>query len=165
MPTHQQHIVRVLSATLNLPEDTVTAWASRGNPFDKLLRSYDEFSADGVGLYMSPGTRNKKRLAAQLKHYRFSKDAYAAAMATGEAQYGEHKTPLKIIRQRLLNCDGTEAAIAEIMKDSEVVIITKDEQKHLDQTLKLSSSLPEGGLDRLSYAGIEIAPETAGNHL
>ncbi|MDB4634107.1 hypothetical protein OAG76_01750 [Rubripirellula sp.] len=163
--SHQQHIVKVISAILQLDRATVIAFANRGNPFDKLLRSHAEFDAVGGGLYMSPGTENRKRLERQLASYKFSVKAYAAAMATGKSQYGEHRVPLSIIRKRLLACDGSEASVAKVMEASEVVIITKEEADCLDKELGLKTSLPANGIDRLDFAGINIASETQENTL
>jgi hypothetical protein len=165
MFSHQRHIVKAITAILQLGPETVDAFANRGNPFDKLLRSHDEFTAAGEGLYMSPGSNNRKRLDRQLANYKFSVTAYEAASSTGLAQYGEHRIPLSIIRERLLTCDGSEESVAAVMNALEVVNITKQEADRLDKELGLKTSLPSNGSDRLDFAGIRIATETNDNSL
>ena len=48
--THQEGIARCITAILAQNDETVSAFR-RGNPFDKLLRSYDEFNSSGEPLY------------------------------------------------------------------------------------------------------------------
>lgn len=81
--SHQRHIAQGFASVLALPEDALVAFR-RGNPFDKLLRSYDEFNAAGKPLY-------RRDLAAE--HYKMSKLAYASGLRA-RALYGEHRIPL-----------------------------------------------------------------------
>ena len=157
--SHQDNIALVLHGILQLPEEQVSAFC-RGNPFDKLLRSYDEFSSSGTSLY-------RRDIGTQ--HYKMSVAAYASGLR-GRELYGEHRIPLKIIIQRLIESDRSLEAIHSILRSNEVVLVTPEEQRYLDSSianggLGLRSRLPEDGRDRLAFAGIEVAPETATNHL
>ena len=157
--THQEGIARAITAVLSLDSETIAAFI-RGNPFDKLLRSYDEFTADGRPLY-------RKELGT--KHYKMSVQAVRSGLS-GKELYGEHRIPLTIIAQRLLQSDRSLGAVRAILESNEVVLITADEQKRLDSAvskggLGLRSRLPPGDGDRLHFAQIEIAPESVGNSL
>lgn len=157
--THQESICQVIHAILKL-EDMVVSGFCKGNPFDKLLRSYDEFTAEGLPLY-----RNDR--ASQ--HYKYSVAAYNSGKRASEL-YGEHRIPLKVIREQLLESGRSYREIFSIMKTNEVVLITKEEQQYLDRTptaggLGLRSKLPPCGTDRLHFAGIEIAAETTSHKL
>lgn len=153
--THQQHIATTIAHILALPDNVISSFR-RGNPFDKLLRSYDEFTSDGRGLY-------RKALGRQ--HYRFSRAAYASRLCPSDKRlYGEHKIPLTVIIQRLINSDRSLSTVEGILQSNEVVIITREEQQCLDGG-GLKSRMPPNGKCRLAYARIEIAPETLGNHL
>jgi hypothetical protein len=168
--THQIAIKRVIVAIL-AQENWVIQCFRRGNPFDKLLRSHDEFTANGLGLY-----RNNRGA----RHYRMSKNAYAAYILGLETNqllgleakqlYGEHRIPLNIVIKRLVESDRTYQDVEAILAENEVVLITPEERNHLDSSpenggLGLRSKLPPDGTDRLTFAGIEIAPETINNHL
>lgn len=157
--THQEAIVQIVSVVLAQNEAVVQAFC-RGNPFDKLLRSYYEFTADGLPLY------RKKRGA---DHYRYSVRAYASGIPADKL-YGEHRIPLTIIIRRLLACDGTMDAVRDILASNEVVLITDQEQQYLDSSvlkggLGLRSRMPEEGGCRFDVAGIQIPPATLTNHL
>jgi len=157
--THQEAIIEIVSVVLAQNETAVQAFC-RGNPFDKLLRSYYEFTADGKPLY------RKKRGS---EHYRYSVDAYATGLPADQL-YGEHRIPLTIIIRRLLTCDGTKDAIRDILSSNEVVLITDQEQQYLDGSISkgglgLRSRMPETGVCRFEIAGIKIAPETLHHHL
>lgn len=152
--THQEGIVQVLAAILSQPHEVVQAF-SRGNPFDKLLRSYDEFNAQGQPLY-----RHRRGNS----HYRMSRAAFESGLCASQL-YGEHRVPLNIIKRRLLETGGDAGQIRAILRANEVVLITPDEQRRLDASvanggLALRQRLPENGSDRLTFAGIEIAPST-----
>lgn len=156
--SHQESICKIVFSTLNLKEETVKAFL-RGNPFDKLLRSYDEFTAEGLPLYRNDRAKN---------HYKYSEKAYKSGLPAKKL-YGEHRIPLKIIKKRLLECSKSLEEIKKVMNSNEVVLITKEEQLMLDskppQGLGLRSKLPECGTDRLILAGIKIAGETQQNTL
>lgn len=157
--THQDAIARTVTAILS-QDETVIQHFCLGNPFDKLLRSHDEFTADGKGLY---------RRSIGSKHYRMSKAAYSSSLDAKEL-YGEHRIPLKIIIKRLVESSRTFEAVKAILATNEVVLITSEEQKRLDSSLAngglgLKSKLPADGSDRLNFAGIEIAEETMSNRL
>lgn len=152
--THQEGIVQVLGAILSQPPEVVQAF-SRGNPFDKLLRSYDEFNAQGQPLY-----RHRRGNS----HYRMSRAAFESGLCASQL-YGEHRVPLNIIKRRLLETGGDAGQIRAILQANEVVLITPDEQRRLDASvvnggLGLLPQLPEDGSDRLTFAGIELAPDT-----
>jgi hypothetical protein len=156
---HQEHIAKVVTTILSLPEETIEAFC-RGNPFDKLLRSFDEFSSSGSPLY---------RKDTGSEHYKMSKAAFQSGLPARKL-YGEHKIPVKIIIKRLRESDRTYATVLSILKQSEVVLITDDERKKIDGSKKLGgygfrSSLPEDGGCRLKESGIILAPETRSNHL
>lgn len=161
--SHQENIERILYTILNLSDGEVSSFC-RGNPFDKLLRSYDEFNRNGVGLY-------RKDLGA--KHYKMSVaayESYESGLIMARGLYGEHRIHLKIIIKKLLDSDRSLDSVKEILRSNEVVLITTAEQKYLDSSIKngwlgLRSCLPSSGQDRLEYAGITIAPQTEGNQL
>jgi len=164
--THQDCIINIISTLLQLPLEQREA-LFRGNPFDKLINSYHYHTKDGEYLY-------RKKLAHQ--HWRMSVDAYNVFKDGGRYHgkksllYGEHRIPVSIIRDRLKACDGSIERVRKILDANEVVIITKWEQKRLDSAkskggLGLKKDLPEGGGDRLDFAGILIASETDGRKL
>jgi hypothetical protein len=153
--THQKHIAAVITNILALSDNVISSFC-RGNPFDKLLRSYDEFTSGGKPLYRRPLGRH---------HYRFSCAAYASGLCPSDKRlFGEHKIPLTVIIQRLINSDRSLSTVEEILQSNEVVIITREEQQYLDGG-GLRSRMPPNGKCRLAYAHIEIAPETLSNHL
>jgi hypothetical protein len=157
--THQQHIALIITQILALSDDTLTAF-SRGNPFDKLLRSYDEFAADGKGLY-------RKKLGSS--HYRYSKSAYSSGLSADKL-FGEHRIPLKLISQQLMNSDRKLSTVELILRSNEVVLITDEEERQINASkikggFALRSVMAPNGGCRLAYCGIEIAPEILPNHL
>lgn len=77
---HQEAIAHCVTAVLTQNDETVRAFL-RGNPFDKLLRSYDEFTSKGEPLY--------KRERAK-KHYKMSVKAFESNLPVKEL-YGEHR--------------------------------------------------------------------------
>jgi hypothetical protein len=153
--THQKHIAAVITHILALSDNVISSFRL-GNPFDKLLRSYDEFTADGRPLYRRPLGRH---------HYKFSCAAHESGLCPSDKRlFGEHKIPLTVIIQRLVNSDRSLSTVEEILQSNEVVIITREEQRYLDGG-GLKSRMPPNGECRLAYARIPIAPETLGNHL
>jgi hypothetical protein len=157
--THQEAIIKCVAAVLALDDDSVTAFR-RGNPFDKLLRSYDEFNAEGQPLYKNERAR---------KHYMMSVRAYESGLPVKEL-YGEHRIPLSVVIARLLGSDRTVASIRRILEENAVILVTKEEAQLIDRAvnkggLGLKQSLPPDGRCRLEVARIEIAWETAANHL
>jgi hypothetical protein len=157
--THQQHIALIITQILALSDDTLTAF-SRGNPFDKLLRSYDEFTADGKGLY-------RRKLGSS--HYRYSKSAYSSGLYP-KMLFGEHRIPLSLISRQLMNSDRKLSTVELILRSNEVVLITKEEERKINASeanggFALKSKIAPSGECRLAYCGIEIAPETLSNHL
>lgn len=163
--THQEGIVRCLAAILSLDAETLAIF-SRGNPFDKLLRSFDEYNSDGKGLYKNQRARN---------HYRTSVAAFAAYKSGIKINdlYAEHCVPFALTIQKLLTAPQKDtASILAILQENEVVIITREEQIRIDAAvlrggLGLRNRMPEGGIgcSQLEAAGIRIAPETLGNTL
>jgi hypothetical protein len=156
---HQEHIAILLTQILQLPDDTVAAF-SRGNPFDKLLRSYDEFTADGRALY-------RQKLGRY--HYRHSQAAYASGLY-GRELFGEHRIPLKLIAARLKSSDRQFHTVQAILESNEVVLITYEEARIINASIAnggyaLKSRMAPSDRCRLAHCGIEIAPETLGNHL
>lgn len=157
--THQEAIEKILYEILNLEDSIIEAFC-RGNPFDKFLRSYDEFNSQGERLY-----RNKRGW----HHYKISKNAYNSGLNAVQL-YGEHRIPLNLVIKELLESDRSLKSIERILRSNEVVLITQEEQKLLDTAIEkgglgLRSKMPKDGSDRLEYAGIEIAPETSANTL
>jgi len=156
--THQEAIIETLHRILTQKDEIVKSF-TRGNPFDKLLRSYDQFTSTGLPLYKSKRGKD---------HYRYSRKAVESKLEPAEL-YGEHRIPLSIIRQRLLECDRSVDSIKTILESNEVVLITKNEQELLDSKgpkgLGLRSKMPECGADRLVFANIEIAEESLKNKL
>lgn len=157
--SHQENIARCVAVVLALDEGTVQAFC-KGNPFDKLLRSFDEFSAVGQPLY---------RREAGKRHYKMSVAAYNSGLPAKDL-YGEHTTPISCLIKKLLASDRSEATVLNLLRENEVVLITKEEARFLDRSRKngglgLKSSLPLGGGCRLCAAGIVLAPETLNNVL
>ena len=157
--THQEGIIHCLVAILSQNKEVIRAFC-RGNPFDKLLRSYDEFNALGEPLYKAERAKN---------HYKMSVSAYESGLKVKEL-YGEHRIPLSVIRGRLLDSDGSYEAVANILLENEVILITKEEAKVIDRAvskggLGFRSSLPADGSCRLQAAKISIAPATFSNKL
>ena len=156
--THQEGIARILNSILNLDIEIIEIY-KRGNPFDKLLRSFSEFNSKGEPLY-----KNWKRA---FNHYQFSVDAYNCFNDTSNHSnlYAEHIIPLSIIRDELLNLTNpTFEKILQLLNDkNRIVVITKSEQKLIDK--KFKSSLPENGIDRLTFHGIEIHRDTLSNSI
>ena len=157
--THQESICRVIHVILN-SEGAIIDGFCRGNPFDKLLRSHDEFNAEGRSLY-----RNDRGS----QHYKYSVAAFKSNLKASKL-YGEHRIPLKLIKEQLLESGRSYEKIRTIMSSNEVVLITKEEQQYLDRKssfggLGLRSKMPKCGTDRLTFAGITIAEETLQNQL
>ena len=151
--THQDGILQILFRILSANEEAVRAFL-RGNPFDKLLRSYSEFTADGKGLYKSDRAFQHCRMSSK------AQQEYESGKRMKDL-YQEHRVPLSIIRDRLLKSDRTLDAINHIMQDNEIVIITRQEQQYLDNAtenggLGLKSTMPKNGQCRLVYAGIQL---------
>ena len=163
--THQEGIARCLSSILSLDAETLAIFR-RGNPFDKLLRSFDEFNSEGKGLYKNQRARN---------HYKMSVAAFAAYESGVKINdlYAEHCVPVALTIQKLLTAPQKDtASILAILQENEVVVITREEQIRIDAAvhrggLGLRNRMPEGGVgcSRLDAAGIKIAPETLGNTL
>ncbi len=157
--THQEAIIHCIKAVLSQSEDVIKSFC-RGNPFDKLLRSYDEFNADGLPLYKVERAKN---------HYKMSIKAFESNLKV-EDLHGEHKIPLSIIREQLLESDRALETISNILQSNEVILITKEESKFIDRATKngglgLRSTMPDDGRCRLEVADIKIASVTISNHL
>ena len=157
--SHQEKIARCLAAILALDEETVQAFC-KGNPADKLIRSFTEFSAEGGALY---------RREAAKRHYRASVAAYTSGLPAKEL-YGEHRVPISCSIKKILASDRSEATVLRLLRENEVVLLTKEEAGYIDRSrskggMGLKSSLPADGGCRLQAAGIELAPETLGNTL
>ena len=157
--SHQEKIARCLAAILALDEETVQAFC-KGNPFDKLIRSFDEHSAEGKPLYKKEAGR---------KHYKVSVAASASNKPVKEL-HGEHKIPVSCIIKQLLSSDRSYDTVLRILLSNEVILTTKEEARYLDSPVAkggmgLRMCLPKDGLCRLKAANIKIAPETLHNSL
>lgn len=157
--THQEAVAKCIFVILQQEEEVVKAFC-RYDPFDKLLRSYSQCNRNGAKLY-------NQELAKT--HCKMSVNAYESKLRTKDL-HGEHRVPISIIRQRLLNSDRHYETIISILKENEMVLITKEEKEVLDKPttyggLGLRSSMPEDGRCRLEVGMIEIAPETLKNTL
>lgn len=154
---HQDAIAEVIYAILKLPKHLKEAF-SRGNPFDKLLRSYSEFTSTGLPLY-------KKNLG--FNHYPVSVKALAQFKKTNSIKglHAEHITPLSLIKAELLN--GKQKSLTSLKrflrKYNKVVIVTKTEQRLIDSSFR--SKMPPNGKSRLEYFGIRVAKSTINNSL
>jgi hypothetical protein len=155
--THQDAIAEVIYKLLKMPQILIEAFG-RGNPFDKLLRSYSEFTSNGKPLY-----RNKRCI----HHYPFSENAYShyKKYNTLDGLHAEHEVPLSTIKEALIknkswNLLKVKSFLAE---NNKVVIITKDEQGLIDS--KFKSIMPPYGISRLEYFQIKIAKSTSNNTL
>ena len=157
--SHQENIAHCVTALLVL-EPAVVASFRKGNPFDKLIRSFDEHSADGKPLYKKESGR---------KHYKMSVAAYESNKPVKEL-HGEHRLPVSCLIKNLLASDRTSATVLTLLRSNEVILITKEEARYLDSPLAkggmgLKMCLPKDGLCRLKAANINIAPETLNNSL
>jgi len=154
---HQDAIAEVIYAILKLPKHLKEAF-SRGNPFDKLLRSYSEFTSSGLPLYKKNWSFN---------HYPVSIKALAQFKKTNTIKglHAEHVTPLSLIKNELL--EGKQKSLISLKrhlkKHNKVVIVTKDEQRVIDKMFR--SKMPPNGQSRLEYFGIKIATSTKNNSL
>ena len=155
--THQDSIAEIIYNILKMPNHLREAFI-RGNPFDKLLRSYSEFTSSGKPLY-----RNKR----SINHYLFSLKAHAhfKKHKSLDGLHAEHEVPLSIVKQKLLNNKSLTLQMVKsyLYKNNKVVVITKAEQKLIDSTHK--SSMPESGISRLDYHKVKTAAGTIHNTL
>ena len=158
--THQEGIARCLT-TLLAQDNATIAIFRRGNPFSMLIRSFDEFNSIGEGLYHKELGR---------KHYKMSVNAYDSPLKADKL-VGEHCIPIKITIAQLLAAPKNDVtAVLRILLQNEVVLVTKEEQRRVDASIKngglaLRSKMPTCGSTRLEAAGIAIAPETLHNTL
>jgi hypothetical protein len=156
--THQEGIANVIQSILVLNNEVLETF-KRGNPFDKLLRSYSERNSKGENLY-----NNWER---SFKHYKFSIEAYQAYTQENNLSnlYAEHLIPLSILRNELLQIKNpTVEIVLKVLEEKNIIIIiTKNQQKIIDKYFK--SKLPENGQDRLTYHGILIHEKTKYNSL
>jgi len=155
--SHQEAITEIIYNILQMPVELRTAFA-RGNPFDKLLRSYSEFTSKGDALY-----RNKRCV----DYYPFSENAlkHYKKFDTLDGLHAEHEVPLSKIKQELISgkFKSLESLKRYMAKNNKVVIITKSEQKIIDSEFR--SDMPPNGKSRLEYFGIKIAKSTEKNTL
>jgi hypothetical protein len=157
--THQEAIAHCITALL-AQSDEILAALRRGDALDKLLRTYDGFSASSKRLYKTERAR---------EHYKMSVKAYHSGLLVRDL-YPEHRIPLSIITKRLLESDRTYQSVVKILNENEVILITKEEARFIDKSainggLGLRTSMPGNGICRIEMAQIQIAPETLKNHL
>jgi hypothetical protein len=150
--SHQDAIAEIIYRLIKMPINLRVALV-RGNPFDKLLRSYSEFTSKGDPLY-----RNKRCF----EFYPFSVNAqsYFRKNNTLDGLHAEHEIPLSIIKEKLLeNCSWSLLRVKRYLaENNKVVVITKDEQRLIDS--KFKSSMPADGKSRIEYFRIKIAKRT-----
>jgi hypothetical protein len=155
--THQDSIAAIIFHLLKLSDKSLESF-KKGNPFDKLLRSYSEFNSCGEPLYKN------KRCA---KHYQFSEKAWEEYMSKKSVKmlYAEHVVPLSIIKRNILiRKFNTLNSIKKYLKENNyVVMITKREQKIIDK--KFKSKLPRNRVTRLEYFNIKTSDNTKYNSL
>lgn len=155
--SHQDAIAEIIYLLLKM-NTNLTEALSRGNPFDKLLRSYSEFTSKGVPLY-----RNKRCI----NYYPFSESAFNhfSKYNSLDGLHAEHVIPLSLIKNELLsNKKWTLVKIKRYLSENnKVVVITKEEQKLIDS--KFKSKVPSDGKSRLEYFKIKIAKNAAMNTL
>lgn len=157
--THQEAIARCITNFINQDAEIVSA-VLRGDPFDKMLRTYDGYNAEGKRLYQTERARN---------HYKMSVRAYASGLPVKNLK-PEHRIPLKIITSRLINSDKTLESVKKILEENDVILVLKEESTYLDGSavkggLGLKATLPKDNKCRLEAGEIQIAPETLTNHL
>jgi hypothetical protein len=155
--THQDAMAEIIYSLLKMPNDLRDALI-RGNPFDKLLRSYSEFTSNGESLY-----RNKR----SVNFYPFSVKAIAhyKKYKTLDGLHAEHIVPLSHIKKVLLNDKNWSLLRVKnyLAKYNQVVVITEDEQKLIDT--KFKSTMPPRGTSRLDFFKIKKAKSTLNNSL
>ena len=155
--SHQDSIAEIIYHLLKMPNNLTEALA-RGNPFDKLLRSYGEFTFNGHPLY-----RNKR----SIDYYPFSINAYKhfRKYDTLDGLHAEHIVPLSIVKDVLLNNASYSLKKVKfyLAENNKIVVITKEEQKLIDSTHR--STIPDDGVSRLDFHKIKIASSTNKNTL
>ena len=157
--THQEAIAQCITNFIN-QDDRIIAAVRRGDPFDKLLRTYDGYNAEGKRLYQSERARN---------HYKMSINAYKSGLLVKNLK-PEHRIPLSIIAKRLFESDKTLKSVKRILEENDVILVTKEEANFIDGSitnggLGLKATLPKDTRCRLEAAQIQIAPETLKNTL
>jgi hypothetical protein len=155
--SHQDAIAKIIYNILQMPVELRLAFA-KGNPFDKLLRSYTEFTSKGEPLYRNNRCKD---------FYPFSVNAFKhyTKFNTLDGLHAEHIVPLSMIKEELLkNPTKTIKNLKSYLaKKNKIVVITKVEQKLIDS--KFKSKMPSNGKSRLEYFGIKIAKSTEKNTL
>jgi len=126
-----------------------------GNAYNKIIRNYHQFNFKGEKVY-----RNKSLM---VSYYRISQKAFNKINDLSKI-YFEHVYPVKLIKQdlKMLQPDEvTHSAIKNILDKSEIVVLTREEAKHIDK--KFKDSIPLNGNDRLQEMNIEIHSKTIKN--
>lgn len=157
--THQEAIAHCITNFINQDDEIIKA-VRRGDPLNKLLRTYDGFNAEGKALYKNERAR---------RHYKMSVNAYNSGLLVKDL-YPEHRIPLSITIRKLLESDRTYQSVTKIMEENDVILVTKEEANYIDKSvanggLGLRTTLPKNGRCRFEEALIQIAPETLDNHL
>lgn len=157
LKSHQDSIAEIIYHLLKMPNNLTEALA-RGNPFDKLLRSYSEFTSNGAPLY-----RNMRCI----NYYPFSESAFSHYNRNNslDGLHAEHVVPLSLIKSELLSHKNWSLIKVKryLAENNKVVIITKEEQKLVDS--KFKSTIPSNGKSRLEYFKIKIEKSTENNTL
>lgn len=125
-----------------------------GNAFDKVVRNYHQFNHKGEKVYRS--------LTRGPLYYRYSKEGWKHRTKDKELYY-EHLKPVKLIKSELRESDGRKDSIVRILDSTEIIVLTREEAKHLDSIHR--DTMPEDGKSRLEVAGIEMAKETERNSI
>lgn len=157
--THQEALAQCITNFIK-QDDEIIAAVRRGDPLNKLLRTYDGFNADGKSLYQQERAR---------KHYKMSVTAYNSGLPVKNLK-PEHRIPISEIIARLFSSDKTLQSVKRILEENDVILLTKEEADYIDRSiakggLGLRATLPKDGRCRLDVGQIQIAPETVNNSL
>lgn len=157
--SHQEALAQCITNFINQGDEIIAA-VRRGDPLNKLLRTYDGFNADGKSLYQQERAR---------KHYKMSLNACNSKLPVKQLK-PEHRIPISEIIKRLFASDRTFSSVKRILEENDVVLLTKEEADFIDRPLAkgglgLKATLPKDGRCRLEVGQIQIAPETENNSL
>jgi hypothetical protein len=155
--TYHESIIDLIVYIL-MKDDEYIKNIDSGNAFDKILRNYHQFNYAGEKVY--------RVMSRMERYYQFSADAWNNRKNRKEL-YFEHLVPIKLIKKQLFDLkvagNVNQNTVKEIMNSTKIVVITRQDQKKVDN--KYKTSIPSNGIDRLTAQEIFIAKETLKNDL
>lgn len=155
METYHETIIDLIYYILSKGE-TYLEFIDTRNAYDKIIRNYHQVNSNGVSVYRN----NRSKM-----FYRCSEKAYKETETSN--LYFEHLVPIKLLKEQLKSLiiteELTKVRIKNILDSSEMVLITKEEAKIIDE--KHKTSLPKSNKNRLEEYGIKIAKDTQNNSI